>query len=176
MSRRLTLTAVATALLALAMAGCRIQREAAHGTSATPVDPANPPAYTPKYYTTNFTCTTQGVTANGQMRLQPDSVLWANATKIIELGRARLTRDSVVVYVKMTNSCFRGTYIDLYHRFGYRTSFDEVVKMATADDAEQQIAALIKAMNLDATVKMEPWKQVASLTFPLSIPKTVKPL
>ena len=86
MSRRLTLTAVATALLALAMAGCRIQREAAHGTSATPVDPANPPAYTPKYYTTNYTCTTQGVTANGQMRLQPDSVLWANATKIIELG------------------------------------------------------------------------------------------
>ena len=167
---------MATALLALAMAGCRIQREAAHGTSATPVDPDNPPAYTPKYYTTNFTCTTQGVTANGQMRLQPDSVLWANATKIIELGRARLTRDSVVVYVKMTNSCFRGNYIDLYHRFGYRTSFDEVVKMATADDAEQQIAALMKALSVDATVTMEPWKQVSALTFPLAIPKTVKPL
>ena len=172
MSRKLTLTALATALLALALTGCHIQREAAHGTPTTPADPANPPTY----YTTNFTCTTQDITANGQMRLQPDSVLWASVTKIIELGRARLTRDSVVVYVKMTNSCFRGNYIDLYHRFGYRTSFDEVVKMATADDAEQQIAALMKALSVDATVTMEPWKQVSALTFPLAIPKTVKPL
>ena len=91
--------------------------------------------------------------------MQPDSVLWAYASKIIELGRARLTKDSVVVYVKITNSCFRGTYIDLYRRFGYRTSFDEVVKMATADDAEQQISSLMKSLNLDATVSLEPWQQ-----------------
>lgn len=180
MSRRLSITALVLALLALTVAGCRIHREATHGTPANPNtgtnDPANPPAYVPKYYTANFTCTAQGVTAKGQLRLQPDSVLWASASKIIELGRARLTRDSVVVYVKVTNSCFRGTYIDLYRRFHYRTSFDEVVKMATADDAEQQIAALMSAMNLDATVKMEPWQQVATLTFPLAIPKNVNPL
>ena len=183
MSRKLNITALVLtlmALLTLTMAGCRIHREATHGTPANPrtntSDPANPPSYAPKYYTANFTCTAQGVTAKGQLRLQPDSVLWASASKIIELGRARLTRDSVVVYVKVTNSCFRGTYIDLYRRFHYRTSFDEVVKMATADDAGQQIAALMKAMNLDATVEMEPWQQVATLTFPLSIPKNANPL
>ena len=165
------------ALLAMVTVGCRIQRETAHTTPTTPViDPTAPPAYAPQYYTANFTCTTQGITAKGQLRLQADSVLWAYASKIVELGRARLTKDSVVVYVKLTNSCFRGTYIDLYRRFGYRTSFDEVVKMATADDAEQQIAALMKALSVDATVTMEPWKQVSALTFPLAIPKTVKPL
>ena len=167
---------LAAVLLALTTAGCRSPREAAHNTPTSTGTSNNPPAYTPQYYTSNFTCTAQGVTAKGQMRLQPDSVLWASATKIIELGRARLTRDSVVVYVKVTNSCFRGTYIDLYRRFNYRTSFDEVVKMATADDAEEQIAALIRAMNLDATVKMEPWQKAEKLTFPLTVPAGAKPL
>ena len=183
MPRRLTLTALVLALLALTVAGCRSHREAAHGTpaapnsgTAAPTDPANPPAYVPQYYTANFTCTTQGITAKGQLRLQPDSVLWATVSKIIELGRARLTPDSVVVHVKVNNSCFRGTYIDLYRRFGYRTSFDEVVKMATAEDAEAQIAALLNSLSLDATVSMEPWKQTQRLTFPIPIPANAKPL
>lgn len=174
---------LAAALLTLAVVGCRSHREVANtrpstpstGT-VTPADPNNPPAYVPKYYTANFTCSTQGITAKGQLRMQPDSVLWAYASKIIELGRARLTKDSVVVYVKLTNSCFRGTYIDLYRRFGYRTSFDEVVKMATADDAEQQIASLMKSLNLDATVSLEPWQQSEQLTFPIPIPANAKPL
>ena len=176
MSRRLSITTLVAVLLSIMLTGCISQREPAHATHSNPTTPANPPAYVPKYYTSNFTCNTQGVTANGQLRLQPDSVLWASASKIIELGRARLTPDSVVVYVKVTNQCFRGTYTDLYHRFNYRTSFDEVVKMVTADDAEQQIAVLLRSLNLDATVKMEPWKQVSSLSFPISIPKKTNPL
>ena len=169
-------------LLALAAASCRSHRDAAHTRPAThtagttPTDPDSPPAYVPKYYTSNFTCTTQGITAKGQLRMQPDSVLWAYASKVIELGRARLTQDSVVVYVKVTNRCFRGTYMDLYHRYKYRTSFDEVVKMVTADDAEQQIAALLRSMNLDATVSLEPWQQADRLTFPIPIPTNAKPL
>ena len=175
------MTALVLALLALTATGCRIQREATRTQPATPTagtatDPANPPAYVPKYYTAKFTCTTQGITANGQLRMQPDSVLWAYASKVIELGRARLTPDSVVVYAKVTNSCFRGTYADLYRRLGYRTSFDEVVKMATADDAEQQIASLLRSLNVDATVSLEPWQQTERLTFPIPIPANAKPL
>jgi hypothetical protein len=183
MSKRLSLTTLVLALLTLTVAGCRIHREAAQGTPAnprggteTPSDPANPPAYVPKYYTANFACTTQGISAKGQLRLQPDSVLWASASKIIELGRARLTPDSVLVYVKLNNSCFRGTYIDLYRRFGYRTSFDEVVKMVTADDAEKQIATLLGSLNLDATVEMDSWQQAQQLSFPIPIPANAKPL
>ena len=72
------------ALLAMATVGCRSQRETAHTTPTTPViDPTAPPAYAPQYYTANFTCTTQGITAKGQLRLQADSVLWAYASKIV---------------------------------------------------------------------------------------------
>ena len=181
------------ALTALTATSCRIHREATHARPATPTtgnatDPDSPPAYVPQYYTAKFTCTTQGemdfkvagttqgITANGQLRLQPDSVLWAYASKIIELGRARLTPDSVVVYAKVANSCFRGTYADLYRRFGYRTNFEEVVKMATADDAEAQIATLLRSLNLDATVKLEPWQKAETLNFPIIIPANAKPL
>ena len=183
MPRKLSIAALVLALTVLATAGCRSHRDAVRTKPVTPIvtptnpsDPNAPPAYVPQYYTANFTCTTQGITAKGQLRLQPDSVLWAYASKIIELGRARLTVDSVVVYAKVTNSCFRGTYMDLYRRFGYRTSFDEVVKMVTADDAEQQIGALLRSLNLDATVSMEPWQQAERLNFPISIPANAKPL
>lgn len=161
------------------MAGCISQRPSARSSSpGVRVDvPSGTSSHnTPHYYTTNFTCTTQGVTANGQLRLQPDSVLWASASKVIELGRASLTKDSVVVYVKVSGRCFRGTYDDLYRRFHYRTTFQDVVKMVTADDAEQQIAGLIKAFNVDATVELDPWQQVDKLKFPFSVPSNVKPL
>ena len=181
MSRRLSIAVLLFALTALTATSCRIHREATHARPATPTtgnatDPDSPPAYVPQYYTAKFTCTTQGITANGQLRLQPDSVLWAYASKIIELGRARLTPDSVVVYAKVANSCFRGTYADLYRRFGYRTNFEEVVKMATADDAEAQIATLLRSLNLDATVKLEPWQKAETLNFPIIIPANAKPL
>ena len=165
--------------LMVAMAGCITHRPSTRSNSPgvrVDIPSGTSSHYTPHYYTTNFTCTTQGVTANGQLRLQPDSVLWASASKVIELGRASLTKDSVVVYVKVSGRCFRGTYDDLYRRFHYRTTFQDVVKMVTADDAEQQIAGLIKAFNVDATVELDPWQQVDKLKFPFSVPSNVKPL
>lgn len=163
----------------VAMAGCVSHRTSSNsGPSGVRVDiPSGTSShYTPHYYTTNFTCTMQGVTANGQLRLQPDSVLWASVSKVIELGRTSLTKDSVVVYVKVSGRCFRGTYDDFYRRYHYRTTFQDVVKMVTADDAEQQVAALIKAFNVEATVELEPWQQVEKLRFPFSVPSNVKPL
>lgn len=162
------------AIAAVAVAGCLGPRETSGSTPSHGGSPSQPS--TPRYYTTNFTCTTQGVTANGQMRMQPDSIVWASVSKILELGRARLTPDSVVVYVKITGSCFRGTYADLYRRFHYRTSFAEVTKMLMSDNAEKQIADIIKAFDLDAEVTMEPWKRADRLTFPFSVPSNVKPL
>ena len=48
--------------------------------------------------------------------------------------------------------------------------------MVTADDAEAQIANLLKALNVDAEVKLEPWQQADRLTFPIAIPTNAKPL
>ena len=86
MSIRRTIFAV-LALATLLAAGCRSQRDAAGTTTA---NEGQPPAavFTPKYYTSNFTCSAQGLQATGQLRMQPDSIIWLSASKIIELGRA----------------------------------------------------------------------------------------
>lgn len=144
-------------------------------TPATPVTPPKP-IYTPHYYSANFNCNAMGYKANGQMRIQSDSVIWACATKVVELGRAKLTPDSVTIYVKLMNRCFQGTYNDFYKRFHYRTNFKEVYQMVTADDAEQQISALAKRLGADITLSLDPLKEVDKLNFPMAIPNKVNPL
>lgn len=176
-------------VLLLLMAGCSISRKAtpSNKEQAATTQPSQPgtPSGTgsgihreqpKKSLTNNFTCTTQGVTVNGQLRVKEDSVIWASATKIVELGRARITQDSVVIYAKVVNRCFRGTYMDIYRRFHYRTTFDEVYKMLTAPDAETQIVSLLQGFKVDAQIKLGPWKEAENLTFPFSVPKNVNPL
>lgn len=146
--------------------------------STTPSTPATPrkPVYQPHYYTCTFTCSAQGVTANGQMRLQSDSVIWICATKIVELGRARFTPDSVIAYAKVMNRCFQGTYDDLYQRFRYRTTFKQLYRHVTSDNAEQELTDLFRRFGIESTIKLDPVKEVDKLNFPISIPKNAKPL
>ena len=170
----------------LLITGCRSHKEAAQ--TARPTDsnaqpivvqepvPEPEPVYTPQYYSSNFTASSQGITINGQLRIQSDSVIWGSATKIIELGRAKLTPDSVIIYAKVMGRCFRGSYMDLYRRYRYRTTFDEIYQMITADDAERQIAIIARRFGIEAEIHLDPWKKVPSLTFPFSIPANVKPL
>lgn len=134
------------------------------------------PTYTPHYYTANFTCTAQGFSANGQMRLQSDSVIWISASKIVELGRAKLTPDSVIVYAKVVNRCFAGNYDDLYQRFKFRTTFKQLYKRVSSPDAEAQLEELFKRFGVEAELKLAPLKEVESLTFPFSVPKKVNQL
>lgn len=174
MSIRRTIFAV-LALATLLAAGCRSQRDAAGTTTANEGQPPTP-AYTPKYYTSNFTCSAQGLQATGQLRMQPDSIIWLSASKIIELGRARFTPDSAVIYAKVMGRCFRGTYSDMQKRFGLSTSFAELQKMITADDGAAQLSAIANQFGVEATFTLEPWKEVEKLTFPLAIPSTINPL
>lgn len=169
------------AVLLLA-AGCRSQREAARTAPAatpetvseTPVEQPVPTVPMPR--SANFTCSVQGAQASGQLRWQPDSIIWASATKLIELGRAELTPDSVLIYSRVVSRSFRGSYDDIYRRFHYRTTFAEVQAMLTADDADQQIATLLKRLRIDAAVHIGPWKESAKMSFPFSIPANTRPL
>ena len=160
----------------LVLAGCVSQKQipqasqpqagaGADTLAAAPVQPVPP-----RYYTTRFTFEANGVTATGQLRMQPDSIIWGSAVKIIELGRVRLTPDSVCIYAKVMNSCFLGTYNDLYHRFRYRTNFQELVETLRSEDAGEQIAAIARHLGLAATVKMEPWTAAEQTSFPFAIP------
>jgi len=164
---------LALALL-LTLAGCRSHRDTARSASHA-VTPTTGAA-TPRYFTSNFACSAEGVAANGQLRMQPDSVIWLSASKIIELGRARFTRDSVIIHAKVMGRCFRGNYDDLYRRFHLRTDFDQLYQTVTADDAGLRIAALARQLGIEATVELQPWKEVDRLTFPIPIPANINPL
>jgi hypothetical protein len=172
------LFASALALLLLA-AGCRSQREASRPVPPSPSveeTPGTVPHYTPRYYTANFTGSAEGYTANGQIRIQADSIVWLSASKVIELARARFTPDSVLIYVKVLNRSFQGTYMDVYKRFHYRTTFDELYQTLMSDDAEAQLAAIIGKFGVEVELHMDPMKEVEQLNFPIAIPARSNPL
>ena len=172
---------LATATI-LVLTGCRSHREATRPPLPPPTDsvaaavqevepPAAPPCRTARIY-----ATVQGTRVEGQLRMQPDSVIWVCATKVIELGRAMCTPDSVVVYAKVAGRCFRGSYRDVYHRFGWRTDFATLQRMVTDPQAEEELAAIARRFNIEASVHIADWKEVEKTSFPMAIPKQVKPL
>ncbi|MBR6441615.1 MAG: DUF4292 domain-containing protein [Bacteroidales bacterium] len=123
-----------------------------------------------------FLVTQRDTRVDGQLRMQPDSVIWVCATKVIELGRAMCTPDSVVVYAKVAGRCFRGSYLDVYRRFGWRTDFATLQRMVTDPQAEKELAAIARRFNIEASVHIDDWKEVEKTTFPMAIPKQIKPL
>lgn len=169
------------AVLALA-AGCRNHREATRPplppqADSVAVEADETPLPTPpRYRTAHFNVTAQGTRVEGQLRMQPDSIIWMSATKIIELGRAMCTPDSVVVYVKVAGRCFRGSYMDVYRRFHWHTDFATLQEMLTSDNADAELEALARRFGIDATVHVGDWKEAERLTFPMAIPNQVKPL
>ncbi len=171
--RRLPLWLLAAALLA---AGCISHKGAARPETPAVTSPTTDAS--PSYYTANFTCSAEGMTANGQLRMQTDSIIWLSASKVIELGRARFTHDSVIIHAKITGQCFRGNYNDLYRRFNFRTDFDQLSKTLTAPapQAEKQLADIAQLLGIEATFTLQPWQKVDKLTFPIPIPNNAKPL
>lgn len=170
-TRRLLPCAVAIMLVA---AGCAVHRDNAR--QAVPPEKPNIESMAVHYYTSNFTCTAEGLTANGQLRMQPDSVIWLSASKVIELARACFTRDSVIIYTKVMGRSFRGDYEDLYRRFHLRTDFDQLYQDVTAEDAGERLSAIAQQLGAEVTITLQPWKEVSQLTFPIPVPNNTNPL
>ena len=95
-----------------------------------------PPADTLKYdcLIGNFTCSTDDFSISGQVRLKKDSVLWLSASKIIELGRAKFTKDSVFLYAKIASRYFHGTYKELEQVVGISTDFATIQAIFAGDN------------------------------------------
>ncbi len=55
------------------------------------------------YLAATFTATVAGQSVNGTLRIARDSVIWVSAAKIIELGRAKITPDSLFAVVRIGN-------------------------------------------------------------------------
>lgn len=170
---------LAAALMLLA-AGCRSSRDLPQESSpASPAEAAQ--ADTPREerkpcLQANFTCNVEGTSVSGQVRWKQDSLIWIYATKIIELGRAIATPDSVKAYAKIGNLYFRGTYQDLYQRTHVRLTFDDLQEMLATDEGFSRLTALVAGRGLKATAQLKAWKELESPAFPFYIPAHAKKL
>ena len=153
------LVIVAVALLAV---GCRSTRQAA----TAPVEVAAPAAPQRQLTVITFTAIVEGVSASGQMRVAEDSVMWISVNKLIELGRAMATPDSVWVTTTFGDHNFAGSYDDLQRLTKRRITFDEMQAMALADDAGEQISQLAASLGFNATVYVTGRRTVNRLSFP----------
>ncbi len=159
--------------MVVALAGCRSARHAAvtnqpQQPDTTIVPPTLPdvPSQPRQLSVISFTAIVEGTSVSGQVRIAHDSLIWLSVTKIIELGRAMATPDSVWVTVPIANKRFAGNYHDVERHSKQPVNFAMLQEIATADDAEERIEAMARTMGLTAKVRITKRQQVQRLTFP----------
>lgn len=121
-----------------------------------------------EYYTMNFSGEADGIGFSGQLRMAKDSVIWCNFSKIIDLGRAMATRDSVWVKIPLLNRNDCGDYGMVKRLTGVSVTYDELQSIVLSDNAEERIRNLARRMGYDVTVRIKRRERVESLTFPFN--------
>ena len=147
------------AAVALMATGCRSTRVA-----TTPT----PPTAATEYTVITFDATVDGVTVNGQVRMAKDSLIWCNATKIIELGRGMATPDSVWVRIPLMGRYETGDYNRVKQLTGLKTSFAELQEILESDDIEARMEGLARRLGHTAKVKLKRRTRAEKLTFPFT--------
>ena len=142
-----------------ALTGCRSTRTVA------PIPPATE---THDYTVMTFTGTVDGISVNGQVRMERNRVIWCSVSKFVELGRAMATPDSVWVQVPMLNRNQKGDYNDLSRVTHRRMSFADLQGILESDDAERRIAELAQELNLSVQVRITRREKADKLTFPFN--------
>lgn len=164
---------------AILLAGCHGTKHTARTVeppAAPAEEPTEEPAVTPvaqqkrTYTVVNFDGTVQGISVNGQLRMAEDSVMWVTVSKIIEVGRAMCTPDSLWLRAPLLGRDDAMSYADLRRITGKSITFGEMQKIATSDNAEEHIAALARQLGFDAAVRITGRRQVERLTFPYTKP------
>ena len=122
-----------------------------------------------------FNSEVRGVNVSGILRTSCDSVIWVSISKVVELGRMKLTPDSVTIYAKVLNKAYRGTYDDIYRITNYRTSYEEIQqKIYNAYRRnEKQIVYDVDARQLKETIVLDLRRMTPSSTalhYPMNIP------
>lgn len=191
MSKRIILPLLCIVLM---VAGCRshskitkpspkpITQEQTHQQQQEPQKPIEEvkPNCPFKYLNGNFDCEVAGFNVKGQLRMQCDSVIWVTGTKIIELGRAKCTPDSVFIYVKLRNLYFKGTYADIKKKTGYETDFATLQQMVCdaylSDKKQLSLTVKSRVYNGRITAKFRKIETNQPLTFPIAIPTNAKSL
>ena len=103
------------------------------GCRSTEKTAATTPAATREFYTMNFSGEAEGVSFNGQMRMAKDSIIWCNFSKIIDLGRAMATPDSVWVNIPLLGRNQAGDYAMVKRLTGASVTYDELQAILLSD-------------------------------------------
>lgn len=154
------------AIALLAVAACRSQRDTA-ATPDTPGTPATPTAEA-RYTVISFTGTVDGISVNGQVRLAKDSVIWCSVTKLLEVGRAMATPDSVWVRSSLLGVNEAGTFSQAQRKAKTNLTFSQIQELLMSDDAEQRLAEMSSTLGHPATVRITRRQQVDRLSFPFN--------
>ena len=91
-------------------------------------------AFTFDWLAAKFTIKMGDLSANGQIRMRKDSVIWVSLTKFIEVARVKLTPDSLFFHNKIQNEYYAGNYDFLKKNFGVEMDFSLLESLLTGND------------------------------------------
>lgn len=145
----------------------------------------------------SFTCEVQGMNVNGLVRLQYDSVIWVCLNKFIELGRVRITPDSVVAYIRPTNQYVRATMKEMQQQHGLDIDFYRLQSLLLGQPISSKtiqcmpsnyttisgqnlartlaVNVLDRRMRTSTTIKYSTLKLNEPITTPVDIPRRATP-
>jgi len=145
--------------------------------------------------TANFTCSVNGINANGQLRMQRDSIIWIALNKIIQLGQVVVTQDSVLGYISPYNQYIRMSMKEVKQQYG--VDYDMIQRALQGEEVSTNIVKskttkmflglqfpFAKDINLrinhrllsgSAVLHVEKVEFNQPLTYPFRIPRSAKP-
>lgn len=162
--RHWTLVAALSCLTLILATGCRSTEESL----ATPAEGRPVVKPKPEYTQMTFSGEAEGVSFNGQLRMAKDSVIWCSFSKIIDLGRAMATRDSVWLRIPLLGRYEAGDYTMVKRLTGTSVTYDQLQAILLSDNPEGEIRRLAKRMGYDVTVRIKRRERVDRLTFPFN--------
>lgn len=170
------------AIAAFVMVGCHstrhMQRTAPDATPATPSAPSVAEApILPEFLQANFTCEARGITVRCQARMCRDSVIWVNATKFVDLGRALFTPTTIQVYANINNSYYACDYAEFERLSGMKVDFSTLQQMlweSTQSPTAFDVPIRTKQLTADVKVRFDTATHPLQLKFPFSIPKNAR--
>ena len=160
---------ILTLALAILATGCHTARKVA--TEPVVPEPEPPVVVQPRTYTVlTFEGEVEGIPVNGQLRVAEDSVMWVSVTKVIEVGRAMCTPDSLWLRAPLLGHDDAMDYATLRRLTGVDITYEEMQQIALAPDAEERLARLAERLGFTASVRITRRRQAERLTFPYNKP------
>ena len=113
-----------------------------------------------------FDGTVEGIGVSGQVRMAKDSLIWCSVSKLVELGRAKASPDTVWVRIPMAGRNEKMDYRRVGKYLGFDITYGEVQAILESDNAAERVAALAQKAGHQVNLRIKRREKVKQLTFP----------